>query len=320
MRKLILPLFILFLLFGCEAPADNVNQASLASRSGTTEMSPGHFSGVLPEYWYQGKAELNTYELEQIRYGEVHPGQATLIFVSEDFLTDKQVKNDNYTNPNSAPIIKTNMFRRFTTGLYDYSIMSSVFTPTATDKQPHTLKVTTSLQDWCGQTFTQLNYDEDKVWKQQLRSYFERENDQNNNLNADFLEDEIFNRIRMGWEGLPTGTFSVIPGTAYLLMTHKPYRAAEAKLSIKDYSGSEYTSDAPLKAYVIEYPSQERTVEIVFDAESPYVIRGWEENYSSRGKRLTTRAILTHQVMEAYWNLNGREDAPRRASLGLPLQ
>jgi hypothetical protein len=319
MKKLILPLFFLTLFFSCESSADNVNQASLAARPTIKNIAPGHFTGILPDYWYQGKAEINTYDLEQIRYGEVHPGQATLIFVSEDFLTDKQVKNDNYTNPNSTPILKTNMFRRFTTGIYDYSTMSSVFTPTATDKQPHTLKVTTSVQDWCGQTFTQLNYGKNKVWEQQLRSYFERENDQENKLEADFLEDEIFNRIRSGWEGLPTGSFSVIPSTAYLLMTHRPYQGTEARVTLADYSGDAYPASAPLKSYTIDYAELDRKVEIIFDAESPFVIRGWTESYASRGRKLQTKAKLTHQVMEAYWNLNGTEDAPKRASLGLPL-
>jgi len=58
----------------------------------------------LDDYWYQGKAEISSYQLEQARYSDVHPGEAVLVFVTEDFLTDKQVKNDNYTNKNSALI------------------------------------------------------------------------------------------------------------------------------------------------------------------------------------------------------------------------
>jgi len=40
-------------------------------------------------YWYQGKAELTSYTLEQARYGEVHPGEAVLVFVTEDFSKSK---------------------------------------------------------------------------------------------------------------------------------------------------------------------------------------------------------------------------------------
>lgn len=307
-----LPFFtFLLLILGC-----NTVQDQPAATADASEPVPGHFSGGLSEYWYEGKAEINTYDLTQVRYGEVHPGQVNLIFVSEDFLTDEQVKNDNYTNPNSTPIIKTNMIRRFVTGTYDYSIMSSVFTPTKTDEQPHTLKVTTSLQDWCGQTFTQLNYQGDGSWRAQLRSYFEAEGDQDEKLQAAFLEDEVFNRIRTGWEQLPTGNYQIIPSTNYLLMTHKPYQAHDANVVLSDYSGDEYTEEG-LKQYVIDFPKLGRKVTVVFDAAVPYVIRGWDETISSRGKELTTTARLTHQVKEPYWSQNSIADQSRRAALGL---
>lgn len=304
-------LLLLLFLFAC-----NTVQDQPAVIIDTVAAVPGHFAGGLSEYWYEGKAEINTFNLNQVRYGEIHPGQISMIFVSEDFLTDKQVKNDNYTNPKSTPIIKTNIIRRFVTGTYDYSIMSSVFTPTKTDEQPHTLKVTTSSQDWCGQTFTQLNHQGGGTWNAQLRSYFEAEGDQNEQLAAAFLEDEIFNRIRSGWEQLPTGNYQVIPNTSYLLMNHKPYQAHNADLAIDDYSGEDYSEDN-LKQYVVNFPKLGRRLEVVFDAAAPYVIRGWNETINSRGRDLTTTARLTHQVKEPYWSQNGLADQSRRAALGL---
>lgn len=294
----------------------NTVQDPSSTTAPAKEAVPGHFSGGLYDYWYEGKAELNTYELEQVRYGEVHPGQVSVIFVSEDFLTDKQVKNDNYTNPNSTPIIKTNMIRRFVTGTYDYSIMSSVFTPTKTDEEPHTLKVTTSLQDWCGQTFTQLNYAGGGEWETQLRSYFEAEGDLEKTIPADFLEDEVFNRIRSGWEQLPTGSFRVIPNTSYLLMTHKSYTAHPAEVALADYTGADFAGDK-LKVYTVDFTDLGRQLKVVFDAAAPYVIRGWTETINSRGKTLTTTARLTHQTREAYWSQNSVADQDKRTSLGL---
>jgi len=316
MRYLILSL-LPTLFFTCNAVQDTADTTAQANTEAAAT-TPGHFTGGLSDYWYEGKAEINTYALEQIRYGEVHPGQVSLIFVSEDFLTDKQVKNDNYTNPASTPIIKTNMIRRFVTGIYDYSIMTSTFTPTKVEEQAHTLKVTTSMQDWCGQTFTQLNYAGGKKWDSQLRSYFEREADQNEALPADFTEDEIFNRIRSGWETLPTGAFNVIPATGYLLMTHTSFKAAKATSSLEDYSGDRFPEEK-LKSYTIEYPAINRKVSIVFDAAAPYVVRGWTETYPSRGKTLTTVARLSHQVRAPYWSQNSVADQEKRASLGLTL-
>ena len=278
--------------------------------------TPGQFKGELTDYWYQGKAEINTYDLQQIRYGEVHPGQVTVIFVTEDFLTDEQVKNDAYTNPNSTPILKTNQIRRFTTGIYDYSQMTSVFTPTDLASQPHTLKVTTSVQDWCGQTFNQVNRSGNNDWAVQLRSYFEKEGDVDTNVRADFLEDELFNRIRTGWRELPTGEARVLPASGYLVMMHQPHRAAQARLSLGDYAGDRFEGDE-LKTYSIEFPGLDRTTEIVFEAAAPHTVRGWTETYPSRGKVLTTVATLRHQVVEPYWSQNSLADGYRRADLGL---
>lgn len=305
--------FLAVLVFACNTAVQEQPDSNITA---DTRPAPGHFSGGLTQYWYEGKAEINTYDLQQARYGEIHPGTVSVIFVSEDFLTDKQVKNDNYTNPASTPVIKTNLIRRFTTGIYDYSVMSSVFTPTKTDEQPHTLKVTTSMQDWCGQTFTQLNYAGGGNWDAQLRSYFEKEADQNLNLPADFLEDEIFNRIRSGAEDLPTGKFQVIPSTAYLVMMHKPYKAHPATASLGDYAGDAFSGDN-LKSYVLDFPELGRTLQVVFEAAPPYIIRGWKEAVKSRGKALTTVATLTHQIREPYWSQNSVADGERRKEIGL---
>ena len=313
MREIIILLPVLLFLISCNTVQDPTTKPTA---TGDHAAVPGIFTGGLTEYWYESLAEINTFTLEQARYGEMRPGNVSVIFVSEDFLTDKQVKNDNYTNPNTTPVIKTNMIRRFVTGIYDYSVMTSTFTPTKTDEQGHTLKVTTSMQDWCGQTFTQLNYAGGKQWSAQLRSYFEKEGDTNVALPADFLEDEVYNRIRSGWKELPTGDFRVIPATGYLLMTHQAYEAARATVGLEDYAGEVFT-EPNLKSYTIDYGDLGRRLEVVFDATAPYVIRGWLETYPSRGKSLTTTARLTHQTRAPYWSQNSASDEPLRATLGL---
>ncbi len=282
----------------------------LTTSTAPADAPPALFGGELPTYWYQGTAELSTYRLQQARYGELRDGQAVLIQVTEDFLTDEQVKNDTYENPRSAPVLKTNLIKRFTTGLYDYSIMSSVFTPTNAAAQPRTLKVTTSSQDWCGQSFTQLNYDRGASYNMQLRSYFEREGDVATSLAADFLEDEVFNRIRIAGEALPEGTFRVLPPTSYLLLTHRDYHAytAEARLEAPEET---------TRTYTIDYPELERRFTVTFDRAAPYVIRGWTETYPDRGELLTTTATLEAQNQQAYWQLNAVKDAALRSELGL---
>lgn len=308
-----LPLLALLMFISA---CNTVQEQPPATKPAPAAPAPGYFSGGLAKYWYEGKAEINTYDLQQARYGELHPGQVNLVFVSEDFLTAKQVKADDYSDPAATGVLKTNIIRRFTTGIYDYSVMSSVFTPTKTDEFPHTLKVTTSMQDWCGQTFTQLNYAGGDRWNTQLRSYFETEGDVTKTESADFLEDEVFNRIRSGWEDLPVGNYRVLPSTAYLVMMHQPYAAHRATTSLGDFAGDRFDGDG-LKSYVVDFVDLGRRLEVVFEAQEPFVVRGWTETVRSRGKELTTVATLTHRVREPYWSQNSVSDGVMRAALGL---
>src|SRR5205085_1004801 len=61
-------------------------------------------------YWNQGKAELTRYALEQARYGEIRHGDAVLVFVTEDFLTDKEVKLESPPGDRRvSPVLKLNL-------------------------------------------------------------------------------------------------------------------------------------------------------------------------------------------------------------------
>ena len=74
-------------------------------------------------YWFQGKAELTSYDLEQARYGELHKGEAVLIFVTEDFSRRKQVKLDDPAKApadDKQPVLKLNFEKKFLSGIYPY--------------------------------------------------------------------------------------------------------------------------------------------------------------------------------------------------------
>lgn len=319
------PLFallaLLTALYGCSERITPPPPAAAAEAAATPAQAAPFGTGVngLDAYWYQGKAEISRYELRQNRYQDVHPGEAILIQVNEDFLTDLQVKNDYNRNPNSINVFKTNLIRRFTTGLYDYSIMASVFTPVATAQNPYTLKVTTSVQDWCGQVFGQLNF-RNGGYAHQLHSYFEGEADKETQLPAMLLEDELFNRIRMDWRSLPTGAHVMLPSLAYLRLLHKNEQPYEVNLTLADYTGADITAQTPLKVYRVEFPELNRRLEIVFSAQAPYYIEGWIDVYPSSFDRepRTTVARRTHTILDTYWNQNQADKVGRRNELGLP--
>ncbi len=269
------------------------------------------------DYWYQGKAELSSYMLEQARYGEVHPGEAVLIFVTEDFSRKKHVKLDRPASADDrVPVLKLNFTKKFNTGIYPYSMMSSVFTPMDSfEADPATLKVTTSSQEWCGHTFTQLNRTTDGYHVTEL-SYFEAEGDQRIELEGAIPEDGLWNHIRVAPLSLPTGRTRLIPGTMYQRLSHAAWRAAWAEASL----GRDPHNDARA-VYTLDYPDLGRTLTIRFDTAFPHAITSWEESYVSgwgpSAARLTTRGTLKKRIMLDYWNHHDRADTHLREALAL---
>lgn len=315
MRALFL-FVMLGLLWACESPSGEQGAAIPA----TLVSQPNDVStaqAALSQQWYDGKAEITSYSLMQNRYRDVHPGQAVMVFVTEDFLTDKQVKNDNYTNPNSIPILKMNRVLDFPTGLYDYHIMTSTFTPAETQKHPHTLKVTQSTTEWCGQVFSQLNYKKGE-YHSKLFSYFESEGDQETKFKAALLEDEVFNRLRIDPSALPTGKLKMMPSMTYLRLAHRPTSLVEAENSMATYEGSDFEGDG-LMVYSISYPRHNRTLEIVFEKAAPHAIVGWTDTYPSAFDRQPRTSIAKRKksVWSPYWSKNSLRDMALRAELEL---
>lgn len=264
-------------------------------------------------YWYQGLAEMNRFELEQSRYGEIHKGEAVHIYVTEDFLTDKQVKYEFGDRTNAVGILKLNAYRRFYTGVYPYNVTTSIFTPLGNGPQKP-LKATFSAQEWCGHVYAQLNL-RDGGYKGLGHSYFQAEADARFDLPGAMLEDDIFIRIRRDPKALPTGEVQVIPGLHYLRLLHKEPGAAPAVASLGDAGITEYGNG--LQKYELKYASG-RTVRVFFDGAFPYQIHGWEEEAKGLGGRsLTTKAKRTNAILLDYWSKHRNSDAPLRKTLGL---
>lgn len=261
-------------------------------------------------YWYQGKAELNAYELTQVRYGQKRSGEAVLIFVTEDFSRKKQVKLD---NPQAQAgdvqkVLKLNFTKKFDTGVYPYSIMSSIFSPIYPKKDIHAEKITTSVQEWCGHVFMQLNKERES-YDASVRSYFESEGDKNFTLPKAWLEDEMWNLIRLDPSAIPTGSVEMIPATMFLRLKHQPTKIYEATIE-KSIQGDS-------SSLIIKYPELKRTVEITYSNESPHTISGWKEAYPEGGALMTTTGMLKKRLMLDYWNKNSVADSTYRVMLGI---
>lgn len=266
------------------------------------------------DYWNQGKAELTSYDLVQGRYGDLHQGSAVLIFVTEPFSKSKQVKlsHPEQHSEGTVNVLKMNFTKKFVTGIYDYSILQSVFTPIDLVTNPHTLKANTSVQEWCGHTFTQLNLQSYK-YKVQLNSYFEEENDQIFQLDRAVLEDEIWNLIRIAPDKLPVGEIEMIPSLAIARLRHIATTVEEVDASL-----NEHETDTLLNTYYLDFINSKRTISIHFNKNFPHEIMGWEETYIEGGKELTTKATRRKMILSDYWNHHDLESGkPLRKELGL---
>lgn len=263
-------------------------------------------------YWYQGKAELTRYELNQARYGEMHKGEAMLIFVTEPFLPDRQVKLERGDPSKGVTVLKLNSVRKFFTGIYPYSLMTSTFTPVSlAAKGNRTLKVASSSQEWCGQTFTQLNLRGGR-YEGALRSYFEDEGDRGFGFEAAWLEDELWTRIRLAPETLPVGRVEVVPGLQYARLWHKDVRPEKAEATLR--------SEGREKVYTLDYSAIPRKLAIRFEAAFPYRIVSWEETQPGGfdgSPLLTTKAVATRSLMLDYWKRHDNADAHFRKELGV---
>ena len=255
-------------------------------------------------FWFNG-AEINRYKLDQSRYGRQYPGHAEFIFVTEPFLIQQQVKNE-LGGQTSTDVLKLNALRTFNTGIYSYRTMTSTFRPIDLKSYPHALKTTTSIQDWCGQSFQQINRKGNR-WQIELRSYFEREGDQNFEINESWLEDELWLLLRLDPNKLPTGLIKVVPGAVTSRFAHYPIKPYQASGKL------EYDSDQSV-VYALDYPELKKSLQIRFDSKFPHIIRSWKET-SPRG---ITKAVLTHRIMNSeYWSENKPEDRNLRKQLGL---
>ncbi|QJD77751.1 hypothetical protein [Spirosoma rhododendri] len=266
------------------------------------------------QYWFGGKAELSRYSLEQAQYGALNRGEAVLIFVTEDFRTDTHVKAETPDSRDKAvPVLKTNLIKRFTTGIYDYSLFTSVFTPISNPTFPNTLKVSTSGQEWCGHSYLQIDY-ANNGYQVDGRSYFEKEAHEAYSVPKAMLEDELWNRIRLDPTKLPTGDIQLIPGTMTARLRHKRLDPLAATAKLDDYEGVLFPG-RNLKAYRLEYPTDNRNLLIVFENVFPYKIVGWTETYKSKDNLLTSRAVLKTSIQSAYWNHNAPADSVLRDTL-----
>ena len=272
-------------------------------------------------HWADGRAELSGYRVVQPRYGEPREGHAVLVFVTEDVHAGTRIKVESPDTPESDRIyaLKLNRMLRFTTGIYDYSMMTSVFSavePGAGGRPFEPLRITFTAQEWCGHVFEEAQVRGGAVHGE-LFSYFEAVGRKSWRLDRppEFVsEDNLLIRIRelrgpLMEEGESRGVM-LLPGLWELRLRHRPRALVEAVLGKGRREQVEVQGRSrEAVPWTWSYGQRQKTVWV--DTEYPHRILRWQDSSGASGELLAS-------VRRPYWNLQSLEDEGFRAELGIP--
>ena len=310
MSRLIICTSLCLLLFGCNntpqlattTPNPNATVVTNAASASIPEYSYRNLPDGWNDYWYAGLAEINTYDIIQNRYGQERTGEMVHIFVTEPFEPTVQIKADRPADDNLT-VLKLNATRSFYTGIYPYNLMTSTFSDVQLDKP--VVKTTSSVTEWCGQTFAQLNNRGD-LFDLRFSSYFQSEGDTRTKIDASSVENAVYNEIRMSNAEQLVDVETMLPSFEYLQMFHKEMKGYAVDITLNN--GPEYNKLS------LNYPSLNRDVQITFTSDFPHRV-------SRIVERVNGSVQLQAQVKASerlpYWNLNKPEDASYRETLML---
>lgn len=311
--ELIVVLFavLMTMIEGCKDQTTSTNnEMAINTATSIAESLPPRrpLTQEFKKYWYEGNAEITSYKLEQARYGEVREGSSVLIYVTEPFLPEVQVKADRNSSEN-IPVLKLNTTKNYLTGIYPYSIMSSTFYPIY-DNQ-HAIKSSLSIQEWCGHVYSQINNRDQFEFTS--HSYFEGEADKKLTLDKAFLENEVWTKIRINPNSLPIGEIQMIPSLEFFRIKHQELKAFKATASLETKNG--------ISSYIINYEDGLRKLSINFTTAFPYSIESWTEEFTSgyglNKKVMTSKGTKLKSLKTPYWRQNSNKDLFLRDSLGL---
>jgi hypothetical protein len=281
------------------------------------------------EAWSDGMGEVNVYDLVEERYGELRNGNAVLVYVSEEIDRRSHVKVESGQTPPEDRIfvVKLNKLLRFSTGIYDYSVMTSVFSVPERHLGHHPFqaaRIVNTTQEWCGQVLQRADHREDDArgsaasssWDLQLRSYFESEADHDDSISADGTDAEdnlwIWIReldgpvLRVG-ESLP---LKLLPSLWSLRKTHRPPALVSATIR-KVETVRLLTPAGEFDAVKWQWDAGARSVTAWVEDEGARRLLGWEDKTGGHARLVSSERL-------PYWTVHDNDDLHWRRTLRLP--
>lgn len=265
-------------------------------------------------HWGDGRAEMNSYRATMSRYGEPREGELVLIYVTEPHDRRSWIKDDRVDSPHRVEVMKLNVSLDFLTGIYPYSVMTSVFSPVddwgVERFQP--VKIGHTVQEWCGHYLHQ-------VWsgREALRSlrmsYFPSDGEGITEMDVrpgTLYEDALLIQLREldgpfadggDWEGwIVPSLWTVRRGAA----TPEPGRGTITRDELR----AESDAGAPVTRFTLRYHDYRREYDV--ESEPPGKILGWRTSLGD-----TVR--LAESLRSPYWTENDPDGRRLRVELGL---
>ena len=142
---------------------------------------------AMNKYWEDGLAEVATYDAERTVYKKKRQFKYTLITVKEEFNQQFNVKTDDYQRNDLFPVMKVNEFCQIPADQYPYHYLTSLFF--RRDQPVALYKLTSSSQEWCGNTFKAI-VDDGANLKESFNSYWDQQGVGSRDLRRDVLVED----------------------------------------------------------------------------------------------------------------------------------
>lgn len=256
--------------------------------------------------WGDGNAEMSSYRATVMRYGAPREAELVLIYVTEPHDRETLIKDDDVPPERRVQMLKLNISLRFQTGIYPYSVLTSVFAPVDAyyAERFAPAKLTISVQEWCGHVYGGVFPAEDR-FTSSVASYFASEGEVTEMVPAAgaLYEDALLVQLREldgpfagggDWEGL------LVPSLWRNRQAHEPLRPVEASIT--------RTETDERVVFVLRAGTHERTYEV--EREGAHRVMAFRDSEGDHAELVATDRL-------PYWQLNGPGDESARERIGL---
>jgi hypothetical protein len=304
---------LLALATGCAAPTPQPPASDLRTRAvasvGLPDTPAAGASSAFWQAWGDGNAEMSSYRAVSSRYGAPREAELVLIYVTEPLDRATLVKDDAAERP--VNVLKLNVSEKFDTGVYPYSVMTSVFAPVdayrAERFQP--VKLTLTAQEWCGHVFRGV-WPGEAGFRSALYSYFASEGEADQQVDAPpgtLYEDALLIQLREldgPFAGGDDWSGHLVPALWQQRRTHEALSAVPATITRADAR----RDGTPVTRFTLAYDGYTRTYDV--EQSAPRRVLGWQTSLGDRAELEATDRL-------PYWQLNAPGDESARARFGL---